>query len=102
MPNRPSWEEVYGRALPDSLPPVPRNSTPYIARPECPRDCSGRHGVDAEIACVTCRVPAYQDWWHEYQVNPGINFHQLQPVNGAPPLMSADMRCPICKGAFRK
>ena len=98
----PSWQDVYGGRLPDTLPPVPRNDTPYVDQPECPRDCSGRHGVDALISCASCNVPAYQDWWHEYRVNRGVNFHSLTQVNGAPILFSADMACPVCGGAFRK
>jgi hypothetical protein len=99
---KPSWEEVYGGPLPDSLPPVPRNSTPVVDNPECPRDCSGRHGVDALISCATCSIPAYQDWWHEYKVNRGVNFHRLQQVNGAPQLFNAHMDCPVCGGRFSK
>lgn len=99
---RPSWQEIYGGRLPDTLPPVPRNSTPHVPHPECPRDCNGRHGVDATMACVSCQTVAYVDGWHEYTVNPGVNFHQLRAVNGAPALMSADMPCPVCGNRFRK
>ena len=102
MPEKPSWQDVYGGRLPDSFPPVPRNSTPFVEHPECPRDCTGRHGVDALISCETCNVPAYQDWWHEYKVNRGVNFHALVQVNGSPMLMHADMPCPVCGGRFRK
>ena len=102
MVNRPSWQDVYGGRLPVSLPHVPRHDTPYVSDPECPRDCSGRHGTDSTIKCATCRVTAYVDEWHEYRVNRGINFHRLRAVNGAPDLMHADMPCPVCGGAFRK
>ena len=102
MSERPSWQEVYGGQLPASLPHVPKNVTPYVDDPECPRDCSGRHGVDSSIQCFTCGVTAYQDWHHEYKVNRGVNFHKLKQMNGAPTLMSADMACPVCGEAFRK
>ena len=102
MQTNPSWQDVYGCRLPEDMPSVPRNSTPYVDHPECPRDCSGRHGVDSEIKCVSCGVPAYQHHWHEYRVNRGVNFHTLTPVNGAPKLVSPDMPCPVCGGAFRK
>ena len=102
MSERPSWQDVYGGRLPDSMPPVPRRDTPYVDHPECPRDCSGRHGVDAEITCASCGVVAYVDYWHEYRVNRGVNFHALKPVNGAPIFSYADMPCPTCGGAFRK
>ena len=98
----PSWQDVYGGRLPDTLPPVPRNDTPYVDHPECPRDCTGRHGVDAEIKCSSCAVAAYVDEWHEYRVNRGVNFHRLKQVNGAPQLFNADMPCPVCGGVFRK
>lgn len=100
--DKPSWEEVYGGALPTSLPPVPRNVTPVVDNPTCPRDCSGRHGVDSRIQCETCGVTAYEDWHHEYKVNRGVNFSKLKPVNGAKVLRSADMKCNVCGGAFRK
>ncbi len=58
--------------------------------------------MDSEIKCSTCGVAAYQDWWHEYRVNRGVNFHALKPVNGAPLLMHADMPCPTCGGDFHK
>lgn len=99
--NKPTWEELFGGPMP-GLPPVPRNDTPYVDQPECPRDCSGRHGVDSAIACVTCRTVAYWDWWHEYRVNRGVNFHTLVSMNGAPALHSHNMPCPVCGGQFRK
>ena len=104
MPARkqPSWQEVYGGELPTSLPPVPRNSTPAVNAPQSPRDCSGRHGVDAELRCSKCSTVAYVDHWHEYRVNHGVNFHQLVAVNGAPKLRTADMPCPACGERFRK
>lgn len=97
-----NWEDILGHALPSELPPVPRNSTPVVDQPECPQDCSGRHGMDSEIRCVSCQTPAYQDWWHEYRVNRGVNFHQVQAVNGAPVLVKSDMPCPVCGGVFSK
>lgn len=100
--SKPTWQELYGGPLPDNLPPVPRNSTPYVDAPECPRDCSGRHGVDGLVKCQHCHIPGYQDWWHEYKVNRGVNFHKLQPVNGAPALVSPHMPCPICGEQFSK
>jgi len=102
MVTRPSWEEIYGRDIPHDLPPVPRNATPLVDAPECPRDCSGRHHTDSFIACQSCGVPAYKDVAHEYRVNRGVNFHVLEPMNGAPPLLSAHMPCPACGGVFRK
>lgn len=102
MIERPSWQDIYGGRIPDTLPPVPRNMTPYVHQPVCPDDCTGRHGVDSEIKCASCRVTAYQDWWHQLRVNPQVNFHRLTQVNGAPQLFSADMPCPVCGGAFRK
>ena len=102
MITKPSWQDIYGGRIPTELPPVPRNDTLRVECPECPRDCSGRHGVDAEIRCANCRVVAYVDKWHEYKVNRGINFHVLEPRNGAPSLMSADMPCPVCGQRFRK
>ena len=102
MSDRPSWQDVYGGRLPDSLPPTPRHDTPYVEHPECPRDCTGRHGVDQVISCATCRIPAYQDWWHELRVNRGVNFHALVQVNGAPQLLTSDMPCPVCGGALHK
>ena len=101
MADKPSWQDVYGGKLPDSLPAVPRNDTPYVHDPACARDCTGRHGVDRVIRFVTCQVPAYQVWSHEYKVNRGVNFHTLIPMNGAPQLYSADMPCPVCKGTFQ-
>jgi len=97
-----SWEDILGKALPLELPPVPRNVTPVVDAPECPRDCSGRHGVDAVLTCASCGVAAYQDWWHEYRVNRGVNFHALVPVNGAHRLYSQHMPCPVCGGQFSK
>ncbi len=102
MTTNPSWQDVYGGRLPESLPPVPRHDTPYVEDPQCPRDCTGRHGVDSEIKCAACHVTGYLHEWHEYRVNRGANFHVLKPVNGAPPLFNADMPCPVCGGAFRK
>ena len=102
MKGAPSWQDVYGGNLPGALPSVPRVDTPYVARPSCPEHCSGRHGVDSEIRCESCGVTAYQDWWHEWPGRSGINWHALKPVNGAPPLAHADMRCSICGGALRK
>jgi len=99
---KPSWEEIYGGRLPSDLPPVPRKRTPRVDAPTCPDDCSGRHGLEAHLFCENCRVPAYQDWWHEYQVNRGVNFHTLVAVNGAPTLDWAHMPCPVCGGQFRK
>ena len=100
--NKPTWQEIYGGEIPANLPPVPRNMTPLVEQPECPRDCSGRHGADAVISCETCRVDAYVDEWHEYKVNPGVNFHKLKAVNGAPVLNAYNMPCPVCGGQFRK
>lgn len=97
-----SWQDILGRKLPLELPPVPRNSTPIVDTPECPRECSGRHGVDGMLSCSSCGVAAYQDWWHEYRVNRGVNFHSLVQVNGAPRLYSAHMPCPVCGGVFSK
>jgi len=102
MKTAPSWQDIYGGPLPNALPSVPRNDTPNVDQPECPRDCSGRHGIDALIECETCRIPAYQDWWHEYKVNRGINFHALKQVNGSPALFNHNMPCPVCGGQFRK
>ncbi len=99
---RPSWQDVYGGQLPSSFPPVARNVTPVVDNPECPRDCSGRHGIDSRIQCESCGVTAYEDWHHEYRVNRGVNFHRLKPVNGAPALISAHMSCPVCGGQFSK
>jgi hypothetical protein len=99
---QPSWEDIYGARIPRDLPPVPKNVTPVVDNPECPRDCSGRHGVDAEMRCNSCQAVAYVDWWHEYRVNRGVNFHRLQTVNGAPVLIFAHMPCPVCGGQFRK
>ena len=98
----PSWEDIYGGRIPDTLPPVPRNSTPIVLNPECPRDCSGRHSIDAILTCRSCGAAAYKDTAHEYRVNPGVNFHRLETMNGAPVLMSAHMPCPVCGGQFRK
>ncbi len=98
----PSWDEIYGGKMPLDLPPVPRNDTPYVEAPECPRDCTGRHGVDSLIECESCKNVAYRDWWHELRVNRGVNFHVLEQVNGAPRLFSHNMPCPICGGQFRK
>ena len=102
MANLASWQEIYGGRIPSDLPHVPRRSTPHVDNPRCPADCSGRHGHDADIFCESCKAVAYQDWWHEYNVNRGVNFHQLKSVNGAPALRSSDMPCPVCGGAFRK
>lgn len=98
----PSWRDVYGGRLPDSMPPVARRETPYVDQPACPEDCSGRHGVDSEIRCASCGAVAYVDYWHEYRVNRGVNFHALKPMNGASILYDADMPCPVCGGRFRK
>jgi hypothetical protein len=102
MKAAPSWRDVYGGHLPDSLPPVARVDTPYVPRPTCPAHCSGRHGVDSEIRCRVCGVTAYQDWFHEWPGRAGMHWHALKPVNGAPPLYDADMPCPTCGGGFRK
>ena len=102
MLEKPSWEDIYGGRIPTNLPPVPRNSTPHVRKPQCPQDCSGRHEVDSTLQCESCRADAYVDVAHEYRVNPGVNFHALQTMNGAPVLMSAHMPCPVCGGMFRK
>jgi hypothetical protein len=101
MKDAPSWQDIYGGPLPDNLPPVPRNATPIVDVPECPRDCTGRHGVDGPVFCEACKAPAYQVWWHEYRVNRGVNFHTVQRVNGAPVLHASNMPCPACGGQFR-
>lgn len=101
MPSKPSWQDLYGGPIPTNLPPVPPNVTPRVDEPECPRDCSGRHGVDALIECRTCG-PVYRDWWHEYKVNRGVNFHVLEQLQGAPVLSHAHMPCPLCGGALTK
>jgi ribosomal protein S27AE len=100
--NPTSWEDIYGGRLPESLPSVPRNMTDRVDDPQCPRDCSGRHGMDSELRCGACGVTAYVDEWHEYRVNRGVNFHRLKQMNGTPQLVSAHMPCPVCGGQFRK
>lgn len=52
--------------------------------------------------CESCGTPAYEDWAHEYLVNPGVNFHALKAVNGSPVLRTAHMPCSDCGGQFRK
>ena len=101
MSNAPSWDEIYGGKMQLDLPPVPRNVTPIVDEPRCPGDCSGRHGVDALIECAKCG-PVYRDWWHEYRVNRGVNFHQIEPLRGAGPFRGAYSTCPLCQGALTK
>ena len=105
MRTSPSWSEVYGGSLPDTLPPVPRLDVPYVAAPTCADHCSGRHDHDGDVLCDHCRVPAYQVWQHEWRGRPGVYFSVLQPVNGAPPYIPGKMThmtCPACGHSLRR
>ena len=97
----PTWQEVYGGQLPDTMPPAPKVSVPYVAEPQCPEHCSGRHDCDGIMACERCQVPAYYIWQHEWAGRHGIYFSLLQPVNGMPPYRK-NMPCPMCGSALRR
>ena len=97
--HHPTWQEVYGSQLPDSMPPVPKVNVPYVAAPQCPEHCSGRHDCDAVIVCERCLVPVYYVWHHEWLGRVGINFTSLRPANGMPPYRK-DIQCPVCEGVL--
>ena len=98
MKTTPSWQDVYGRDLPSSFPPVPRVDTPYVANPSCPANCSGRHEVDGHVFCPHCGTPAYDVWQHEWPGRPGIYWSRVEPRNGMPEYRKefADIACVAC------
>jgi len=101
----PSWQEVYGGDLPNSMPAVPKVEYPYIPNPSCPEHCSGRHEHDGDVVCEHCKVPGYQVWQHEWKGRAGIYFSVLQPVNGMPPYVKGQMTnvtCIACGNRMRR
>mgnify|MGYP001589928143 CR=1 FL=1 len=96
MSERPSWQAVYGGRLPESLPPVPRVDYPYISRPTCAENCSGRHEPDGYVTCDHCKVPAYQIVQHEWRGRAGIYFSLIEPMNGSPEFIAGTMTNVAC------
>ena len=96
MSDRPSWQDVYGGRLPESLPHVPRTDYPYIPRPTCAENCSGRHEVDGLVTCDHCKVPAYQIWQHEWRGRAGVYFSLIEPINGSPAYVAGQMTNVTC------
>ena len=95
----PRWPDIYGDRLPGYAPPSPRLSVPVVRIPICTEHCSGRHHVEALIYCPGCQVPAYKLWAHEWLHSEGHYFYSREPMNGAPPDLTA---CPDCGEALRR
>ena len=96
MSGQPSWQDVYGGRLPESLPHVPRTAYPHVPRPTCAENCSGRHEVDGLVTCDHCKVPAYQIWQHEWRGRAGIYFSLIEPINGSPAYVAGQMTNVTC------
>jgi hypothetical protein len=93
MPDR--WQDIHSQRLTYD-PPTHRLSVPFVVHPTCEDHCR-RHGqeheTDSVIQCQSCQRILYRIVLHEWVHEPGHYFHEVVPMNGAPPITRATPQC---------
>ena len=98
-----TWHEIHGRPVPAAPLPTRVVGLPYIRTPTCPEHCSGRHEVEADLACPSCRDVAYRLVAHEYAGNEGHYFYTCAPIGGEPESQPRTRPlCPDCGTGLRR
>jgi hypothetical protein len=93
MADQKYWAEIYGERPPSTWPATSRLSVPVVRHPVCAEHCSGRHEVEAVLACPACKAPAFRLVAHEWAHQEGHYFYTREPINGAP---AEATTCPGC------
>lgn len=88
------WDRIFSKPPVLSLP-----DAPVLVRPlprggvTCAEHCSGRHEIEAVMACRRCGGQKYALVAHEYAHREGHFFYTHEPMNGAPPHEGRTPRC---------
>ena len=85
--------------VPGTLPSVPRLAVPLVRTPTCPDHCSGKHHVEALLACTVCEAPAFRLVAHEWAHADGMYFYSTEPMNGMP---AGATVCPRCEAPLTR